>query len=450
MQMSIATSFMRVDVGQPSGRQRFATPYLLQAAPWLLQGILLICLTHGHPPLFGETGGDVYSNNAGPISGTMLFVIRVGVWLATLVVLVPFNRRFFALCGSSKSVLLLPLLAIASTLWSTAPKITAGVSFELLLLTVAGIYIGGELEPKEQMQLFMVAGVIAAVASLLIAGLDPADGLDPYGHVGALKGIFTHKNECGFFMAILATPGLFLRRCVRASRVVIHGYLFLCVGIVVLSQSRTAWIDLLFIFSASAAMYLLRRFKTRDRAVVAILVILAGCCACLFVVANLSMFLELLGKDPSFSGRTLVWQAVIGAIVQRPILGYGYAAFFSSMNAGAGTLVMTTRFVVNHPHDGYLAIFLDLGIVGLLCFIVIVCRAFIDAVRCWRQTPAADWYICLILLALLENISEIGLVTANDLSWLLFVIACTGLHRASRDSRRRMMTAQNHSRRFGA
>jgi hypothetical protein len=32
---------------------------------------------------------------------------------------------------------------------------------------------------------------------------------------------------------------------------------------------------------------------------------------------------------------------------------------------------------------------------------------------------------------LVENLSEIGLVMTDDLSWLMFVVACVGLHHAA-------------------
>ncbi len=327
----------------------------------------------------------------------------------------------------------LPILAMLSVVWSTAPKYTLGGAVDLLLLTLVGIYIGSAFRPEQQMQIFMLTGLLAAFSSLLLAGLAPQEGLDPFGHVGALKGIFTHKNGCGFYMALLATPALFIRRTMRINKLLVWAYGLLCALLVVLSQSRTAWIDLSCLSVAAVVFSGLRRFRPTDSYVVGIVATVAAISVIYLVVANLDTVLAIIGKDPTFSGRALVWQAVFDAITKRPILGYGYQAFFSSLSAGAGSLIMKTHFVVNHPHNGYLSIWLNLGLVGLLLFFLVVIKAFRDSLKAWRQTPHTDWYICLIAVALIENLSEVSLLAADDLSWLLFVVACTGLHQAARN-----------------
>jgi exopolysaccharide production protein ExoQ len=410
---------------------REPAPFLALAAPWLMQGILLICATRGFPPFFGEAGSDVYTGGSSIISGTALYTIRLAVWLGTLFVVMPLTRSAHALSGNRVLLLSLPALAFLSAAWSTAPRNTLAAALTLLLLTVAGIYIGTALLPGQQMQLIMITGVVAATASLLLAGLFPSQGLDGYGHVGAVKGIFTHKNTCGFFMALLSTPAFFLRRMMRVNRLLVWSYGGLCGLLVLLSQSRTAWIDMVCIGLAALGLPLLRAFRSKDSIILGATAIVAALLVGYAVTVNLDAILAVMGKDPTFSGRALVWQAVFAAILKRPLLGYGYLAFFSSLSAGAGSLVLTTHFVVNHPHNGYLAVWLNLGLVGLALFFLILFKAAANARRSWRENPYTDWYLCLIVLTLVENFSEIGLVTPDDLSWLLFVVACVGLHQAA-------------------
>jgi exopolysaccharide production protein ExoQ len=409
---------------------RARVPYLAMAAPWLMQGILLICATRGNPPFFGQAGSDVYSSGGSLISGTALYLLRLAIWLGTMLVVMPLTRSMFALSGNRMLLLSLPALAFLSTAWSTAPRNTLAGALSLLLLTVAGMYIGTALLPEQQMQLIMITGVVAAIASLLLAALFPSEGLDA-SHIGALKGIFTHKNTCGPFMALLSTPGFFLRRVLRVNRVLVWGYVGLCVLLVVLSQSRTAWIDMGCICLAAAGLPVLRAFRSRDGIVLAGTAFMAALLIGYAVYVNLDMIVAVMGKDSTFSGRALIWQAVFAAILKRPLLGYGYLAFFSSMSAGAGSLVSTTHFIVNHPHNGYLGIWLNLGLVGLVLFALTVFKAAANAGRSWRQQPCTDWYLCLIVLALVDNVSEIGLVHVDDLSWLLFVMACAGLQQAA-------------------
>jgi len=406
-------------------------PFLSLAAPWLMQGLLLICVTHGNVPFLGQAGTDFYTGGTSLISATTLYVIRMAIWVGTLFLVMPITGSVRLLSRDRILLLALPALAIVSTAWSTAPKSTIGNALDLMVLTIAGIYIGTALRPDQQMRLIMVTGVLAAVASLLMAGLFPSQGLDSSGHVGAVKGIFTHKNSCGFFMVLLSTPAFFIRRTMRIRPLVVWGYGGLCVLLVVLSQSRTAWIDLLCVALAAMGLPLLRAFRSKDRLVLSGFATMAAASAGYVIYTSSDAILAILGKDATFSGRALVWQAVFAAITKRPLLGYGYMAFFSSLSAGAGSLLSTTHFVVNHPHNGYLAIWLNLGMVGLVLVALVVLKAAANTISAWRLNPYTDWYICLIVLTLVENLSEVSLVTADDLSWLLFVVACIGLHHAA-------------------
>lgn len=409
-------------------------PFLSLAAPWLLLGVILICATHGHPPFFGSSapGSDVYSGGSGPISGTAVYLIELGIWIGTLLLLFPPTLSITVPSKQRLLLLSLPVLAIVSVCWSTAPKYTLGGSFCLLMLTLTGMYIGTALRPEEQMQLVMLAGTVAAALSLLLVLIFPGEGLDSSAHVGALTGIFTQKNSCGFFMALFSTPAFFIRRSVPISRLLVWSYGGLCLLLVVLSQSRAAWNDVLLIGLLAMGLRILRSFHWKDRLAVGLLGAMIAVVVGYVVVANADAILAIVGKDPSLSGRTLIWQAAIEAISKRPLLGYGYAAFFSSLSAGAGSFVPTTHFVVNHTHDGFLMVWINLGLAGLALFSASVLNAMKNAWSSWRQNPYTDWYICLIVVTLVENIAEVSIVTSNDLSWLLFVIACSGLQNAAR------------------
>ena len=407
-------------------------PYIALAAPWFLQGVLLTCAVHGCPPFLGGDSSEGVYSAGGVISGTALYLIRILLLGVTIFGVIGFKRSMLEMTRERIILLAFPLYAMASILWSTAPNITLGVSFELLLLTVVGIYIGSELSPEQQMRLFMITGFLAATSSLLLAGVDPKEGMDHLEHVGAIKGIFTQKNACGLYMNFLATPAFFLLRTARANKLFVHAYLVLCGAVVFLSQSRTAWMYFLFIAVMATVTALLRAFRTRDAVLIATAALIVAIAIGYVGATNFASLTEALGKDPSLSGRTVIWQSVFAAITKRPILGYGYAAFFSSLSAGAGDLKMSTGFLVNHPHNGYLSVWLDLGAVGLVMVFVAVWNAFRDLKRAWRANPYTDWYACLLILTLVQSFSETSLGGVNDLSWLLFLVSCSGLYRAQR------------------
>jgi O-antigen ligase len=80
------------------------------------------------------------------------------------------------------------------------------------------------------------------------------------------------------------------------------------------------------------------------------------------------MALEALGRDSTFSGRTLIWQVAWEYVAPRPLLGYGFGA--TTYGGFARTILQWLG--VDSPHNGYLDLTLSIGIVGLLVFVLSV------------------------------------------------------------------------------
>ena len=75
-------------------------------------------------------------------------------------------------------------------------------------------------------------------------------------------------------------------------------------------------------------MKTLHRFRKKDYFVVCILLLGALSVAAVMIVATPDLLFSLLGKDATLTGRTGIWSAVIDSIAKRPLLGYGYQAFW--------------------------------------------------------------------------------------------------------------------------
>jgi O-antigen ligase len=69
------------------------------------------------------------------------------------------------------------------------------------------------------------------------------------------------------------------------------------------------------------------------------------------------------------SGRNLVWPAVIAKIKQSPLIGYGRQAMMRTGLTDWARDVLNDEF--GHPHEAYLEMLLDNGIIGFLCIVPI-------------------------------------------------------------------------------
>lgn len=79
------------------------------------------------------------------------------------------------------------------------------------------------------------------------------------------------------------------------------------------------------------------------------------------------------GKTLTFSGRTYIWKYVLGNLIDNPILGNG---FNSTHTLLADKVVPIYDRVAAHSHNGFLEVFLQSGIIGLILVVTILITAF--------------------------------------------------------------------------
>ena len=151
-------------------------------------------------------------------------------------------------------------------------------------------------------------------------------------------------------------------------------------------------------------------------------VILAVATAITIAATQREPVLNAMGKDATLTGRTDLWAAVGQSIAKRPLLGYGYKAFWEQgigssevVRAAVGwdALTRTMRFSI---------LWLDLGMVGLLTFLA---GYLVATQRAWfvlRARPGLDGLWALTILIMLIPLDMVASPIYEDrLIWTLFV-----------------------------
>jgi O-antigen ligase len=158
------------------------------------------------------------------------------------------------------------------------------------------------------------------------------------------------------------------------------------------------------------------------------------------VVSHAAEFTYLIGKDPTMSGRTAIWNAVIGAAMKRPILGCGYMSFFHGAQGENANLVISGSWNVSASHNGFLDMLVTLGAIGLALLLYSLFRAFKNGLLCLGggATPYLSWCFCMIFLFVVVNMDEKAMMLPDDLIWVLYVIACVGLAEGAKGTRGRL------------
>jgi O-antigen ligase len=123
-------------------------------------------------------------------------------------------------------------------------------------------------------------------------------------------------------------------------------------------------------------------------------------------------------RDETLTGRTDIWRAVLDAASHNPLLGVGYGGFWGLDN------MITSRYGVNQSHNGYLGVYLELGIAGIILLSAFI-LAFCDRIK--REfNHSFEWGlfgISFLMMLLLYNYSESAFLTTGYLwSTTVFVM----------------------------
>ncbi len=330
--------------------------------------------------------------------------------------------------------LLLAVWAVISILWSQDRMLTARRAFPFSLAAAFGVYLAARLTRPHFLRLLQWSFAVLAVWSAVLALGFPAIGLDAStGHGGDWQGVFTQKNACGRAMvfaiaSVLAFGQLSAGRCLL---------LLLFLAELALSGSRGAWLLGAVLVAALGILAVCCRFDRQTRAALLVAAGVTACAVAMAGVAGFSVIAPLLGRDATLTGRTAIWHEVWISITHRPLLGYGFSAFWRGAQGASWDVVVALRFVLFHAHNGFLEIWLELGAAGLVLFALGFLRAgwlLWPELRAGRYVEAA-WPVATLLLVAVYDLDENTLLSFNGLFWVLYIAALTQVEMMAADRR---------------
>lgn len=345
-----------------------------------------------------------------------------GIYLITLCLILARRREFIPILKRDKLLLILVGIAVCSYYWSEVPQLTLRRSVALTGTTFFGIYLVTRYSPSQILRLVVWTLSTGAVLSILSSLALPSYGIS---FDGAWHGVYQHKNFMGRLMGLNAVLLLIVNSGNRRYRWLLWAGVALCAGLVLLSTSKGALVTLL-VLLVVFPLYRSLQWKYTLAVPFLIIVILVIASGAILILENLeTIVVDKLGKDLTFTGRTILWELVIEMIKQRPLLGYGYNAFWRGLNGPSAYIVNTANWAVPHAHNGFLDLWLDLGSLGGLVFLLGLLMGVIRAVRWLHLTKKVEdiWPLISITCIFLYNFSESAILKRNDFFWIFYVVA---------------------------
>jgi exopolysaccharide production protein ExoQ len=301
---------------------------------------------------------------------------------------------------------------LLSSLWSLNPAMSARTAVIYLFVILGAVGVARAMLADEFMHLLAWCCFISAIASLFLVVASPGIAFAPGDYEGTLnfKGVFPFKNILGQVMATGALAALHGIRVARRRYVAKLSMLVVFVGLAYASKSTGALLASLVFCGISGFDSLWRKGGAARQTGV----IFAACLAPVLVLALAApdTLLELIGKDPTLTGRTEIWAYVREDIWRKPLLGWGYFGFWQLTNPAALEISDAVHWVVPQAHNGLLEFLLNIGLIGTALFALILIRTMVLAVRCLGTTERAiaiSTIACCVGI-LQEGVSEIVLL----------------------------------------
>ncbi|MGM0831857.1 MAG: O-antigen ligase family protein [Pseudomonadota bacterium] len=334
------------------------------------------------------------------------------------------------------SILAIVLVSIVSFLWSSDAVNTISYAGVLALNFLFCVWLVNEYPiPRVVTIIYRAIFIMVACSVVLyVMGYSGVLYYDPHGRetllgTQPLRGLFNHKITAGLY----AVFGFLL--CMSLKRGV--GRIAGCTMFAIFSilSGSSAAIGLLVIgvviYSCIKSM-LYYRFSLGVFIAIVLLVPLTAVLT--FILAG-EQLLSLLGRDPTLTGRTLLWGWGIEVALQNILLGWGYQGYMGTEHAAdyAQTIPQFVNYNVPHFHNAYIQIFVELGILGLMLYLavyfVVLARLYILSSKtafnfnCYAKFDSFLPLLASLTLLLVSSFFINTFLQYNDFSTLLFFVS---------------------------
>ncbi len=375
--------------------------------------------------------GGNFANQAAALllsAAALLFALQTG-------------PRRFLLLFSPALIVLLAWMALCAGASGSAAQAGRKLVLAVLIILQAGVLLFAPMSRRQFAMLLAAGAGLSLTASLLGVIFIPERAIHQITELiepqlaGDWRGAFAHKNVAGGACALMVIIGLFVRKAYApwAGLTIV----WTALAFLALTGSKTPMgiLPISLLFSAMV----LRRRSTGLR-----LALVLGVIA----IANLLTFgsvllppiralVEHLMADASFTDRSAIWSFSAARLLERPITGYGFQAFWGTselFNSGASIETWAVR--ATNAHNGYAEMALNAGLPGLLLFLIwFVVQPARDLSESEARGADADLnrlFVRIWAYALISNCLESDFFSGGGPMWIMSLMAVLGLRLQSR------------------
>lgn len=325
-------------------------------------------------------------------------------------------------------IFLLFLYCGISIAWSDLPYASLKAWIKVMVIPIMALIIITEINYIESLRTVLqrTAYILIPLSIVLIKyfpaygrSYSPWDGTTFYG------GVTTYKNGLGvlcFIAGIFIVWNLIIvlrDKSTHSGKIpVLVNIAMLCMILWLLMISDSATALTVFIVGVCVLIALEIPIIKNNLNIVVFILLLLG----LFTFLSFNAFEGLvtsLGRDTTLTGRTAIWKKVL-SMDTNPMIGSGYASFWLG---DRGEFLLNLNWQrLTQAHNGFIEVYLNLGLVGLGLLIMMIVKTYKNA----KNSLSTDFeygklQISYMTVFILTNVTE-ATFAIKSISWFMFVL----------------------------
>ncbi|RTE90706.1 O-antigen ligase [Bradyrhizobium sp. LVM 105] len=247
---------------------------------------------------------------------------------------------------------------------------------------------------------------------------------------GDWRGSFGHKNIASPVMTILVYVGIYLSAVgsfVMGPVIAVLAGLFL-----IFTGGKTSSVLCLAVYALASLVYVTPSLWLKRIICFVPLIAMNLLTVGSVLSPALGAMTRLLPLDPTFTGRSAIWEFALAAVAEKPLIGHGYAAFWDDVTARQTAQGAEWATSAAHSHNSYLDLAVTIGLPGLLLVILVFVLAplgnFQRAQAHSRSGALAKLFLTVWLFGLYYGTTETFLLERQNPIWFMFALVAAGLH----------------------
>ncbi len=354
------------------------------------------------------------------------------IYLLAYVFLILKGKQILFALSRDPLILILVGLSGMSYFWSVAPDVTFASARSLLVQYVIVGHLAVTYSLKQIIEflskLLSATGVLSLLFVLFLPHLATRSG-----RAGGVswQGIFLHQSVLAATMAlaIISLVSMLIMEPARRKQIPLLlslGMIGICAYLLLFCGAKTAIVGCFASF-AVLPFFFLKKIKgvgNRNLIFLSLATIFCGGCVLLYSVKDI-IIVEVLGRNPTLSGRSYLWAYIIPQVWTRPF-GYGLDAYWHNSD-----LVRAVYVMLDYPygnfHSNYVDMLVGIGIPGLILigmFAINLIRKSLILAFTYRRIEYV-WVLQIIVLISIAGYSDsfIGYLRPRTIGWVLLSLS---------------------------